>query len=80
MNNFQKSKENHKLNSNVHVILHQHKADLQPVSLLYHNINLILNRHKQPLSQVYLLQDLLIFQHKPVNPLAIRLHTKLLLS
>lgn len=52
MNNYHKSKENHKLNFNVHAILHQLKADLQPVSLLYHNINLIRNRHKQPLSQV----------------------------
>jgi len=80
MNNYHKSKENHKLNLNVHAILHLRKVDLRPVSLLYHNINLILNRHKQPLSQVYLFQDQQIFLQLLANPQVIRHHTILLLS
>ena len=80
MNNYHKFKGNHKLNLNVHEILHLLKVDLQRVSQLYHNINLILNKHNQRLTQIFLFKDLLIIQHLLANLQAIRPHTLLLLN
>ena len=65
MNNYHKSKENHKLNLNVQGISHKRKIDLLPVSQLYNNtINLLLS----------------LAQHLIADPPAIRLHTTLLHS
>jgi hypothetical protein len=60
MNNYHKSKENHKLNLNVQGISHKRKIDLLPVSQLYNNtINLLLS----------------LALHLIADPPAIRLHT-----